>query len=282
MRRLDLTGQRFGKLTAIEYVGNKKWRCICDCGKTIVARTAGLRNGETKSCGCGRYGYSDPDDFVGKQFGELVVEEIIRGGKSGHIRCRCICSCGNQTIAILSQLRKGATVSCGCHKRKVASERMKQYALKRVAIHIGDKFGRLTIIKRGSVKNGHATWICRCDCGALCTVSGKHLTDGGTKSCGCLAREFQEGSIVPAQKNNPMHIRKNAYEAINGKVPEDYYVISLDGNASNLASENLMAVKKQTYNNLLRKSLLGNGEATKTFVFIDELERKIREANLRK
>ncbi len=56
-RRLDLTGQRFGKLTALEPVGQGpggtyKWRCRCDCGRECAAAVANLRNGHTRSCGC--------------------------------------------------------------------------------------------------------------------------------------------------------------------------------------------------------------------------------------
>lgn len=53
---IDLTGQKFGKLTVIKRVDNKgekvAWQCICDCGKhTIVTGTA-LKSGNSKSCGC--------------------------------------------------------------------------------------------------------------------------------------------------------------------------------------------------------------------------------------
>lgn len=54
---LDMTGKRFGRLTVVEYVGNTRegraeWRCVCDCGKTIVAHGKNIRRGNTKSCGC--------------------------------------------------------------------------------------------------------------------------------------------------------------------------------------------------------------------------------------
>ena len=57
---IDLTGQKFGRLTVIErsdnvLVGNQSktaWKCICDCGKEIVVASQYLRNGDTKSCGC--------------------------------------------------------------------------------------------------------------------------------------------------------------------------------------------------------------------------------------
>ena len=54
---LDLTGQRFGRLTAIRQAGrnscNKiQWECICECGAVVKVTTGHLRNGHTKSCGC--------------------------------------------------------------------------------------------------------------------------------------------------------------------------------------------------------------------------------------
>lgn len=57
---LDLTGQRFGRLTVQELVQRDsaangyvtKWKCRCDCGGTTITRTACLRNGTTRSCGC--------------------------------------------------------------------------------------------------------------------------------------------------------------------------------------------------------------------------------------
>ena len=54
---IDLTGQRFGRLTVISYAGidnNKKtlWNCVCDCGSDTVVRSNILRRGLTKSCGC--------------------------------------------------------------------------------------------------------------------------------------------------------------------------------------------------------------------------------------
>jgi hypothetical protein len=52
---VDLQGQRFGRLAAIEAIsdhGVRKWLCRCDCG-VVVAKTASmLRSGGVKSCGC--------------------------------------------------------------------------------------------------------------------------------------------------------------------------------------------------------------------------------------
>lgn len=58
MRRIDLTGKKFGRLTVIEVAdsskGKLRWRCKCDCGKEIVVYGTSLKSGNTKSCGCFR------------------------------------------------------------------------------------------------------------------------------------------------------------------------------------------------------------------------------------
>lgn len=55
---IDLTGQRFGRLTVIERVPspvrNAKWLCKCDCGNTTAVLGTVLRSGDSKSCGCYR------------------------------------------------------------------------------------------------------------------------------------------------------------------------------------------------------------------------------------
>jgi hypothetical protein len=53
----DITGQRFGGLTAQSQSGRDKWGqvlwlCLCDCGKSKTVVSNNLRNGHTLSCGC--------------------------------------------------------------------------------------------------------------------------------------------------------------------------------------------------------------------------------------
>lgn len=52
MKFIDITGQRFGRLIAVKYLGNSKWKCQCDCGIEHIATGSNLRNGSIKSCGC--------------------------------------------------------------------------------------------------------------------------------------------------------------------------------------------------------------------------------------
>lgn len=51
-RMIDLANKRFGKLTALKYVGNSKWLCKCDCGNETRVNAYKLTSGHTKSCGC--------------------------------------------------------------------------------------------------------------------------------------------------------------------------------------------------------------------------------------
>lgn len=55
-QRKDISGRRFGRLTAVKPVGRKDrsilWLCLCDCGNTVNATTEQLQSGDRKSCGC--------------------------------------------------------------------------------------------------------------------------------------------------------------------------------------------------------------------------------------
>ena len=62
-KKIDLTGQTFGRLIVIREYGRAKdgavtWLCRClgrngdDCGKEVVVDGRNLRKGKTKSCGC--------------------------------------------------------------------------------------------------------------------------------------------------------------------------------------------------------------------------------------
>lgn len=54
----DLTGQRFGMLTAIKTVGvtginrRRVWLVLCDCGKAKKTAVSNLVDGKARSCGC--------------------------------------------------------------------------------------------------------------------------------------------------------------------------------------------------------------------------------------
>ena len=54
----------------------------------------------------------------------------------------------------------------------------------------GKRFGRLTVIKEANKKRGYNKfYLCKCDCGKYTKVINSSLTNGDTKSCGCLQKE---------------------------------------------------------------------------------------------
>ena len=57
MKKIDITGQRFGRLVVIREDGKDKrgeyyWICRCDCGNEKRVSSYKLRSGNTQSCGC--------------------------------------------------------------------------------------------------------------------------------------------------------------------------------------------------------------------------------------
>ncbi len=55
-KRKDITGMKFGRLTAIKFieyvVGGSYWLFKCDCGNEKVIKQSSVSSGWTKSCGC--------------------------------------------------------------------------------------------------------------------------------------------------------------------------------------------------------------------------------------
>lgn len=132
---IDITGDRFGKLTVLRRKENDPndpikqrrvgawWYCKCDCGtEDFIAKGTYLRAGRVQSCGCfNKEASHDKNmiDLTGQKYGMLtVLEEVPEMRKSGSIVWRCRCECGNETLVSSNALRTGGTVSCGCLSSK--------------------------------------------------------------------------------------------------------------------------------------------------------------------
>ena len=168
----DRTNIKYGKLTAIEYLGKSMWRCKCDCGNEKIVYGGHLESGHTKSCGC----YRPPRvNLIGQKFGRLTVQEWVGNGK-----WQCLCECGNITLVQTDNLKNGNTKSCGCYQKDQTSKA----TFKDLT---GQRFGKLTVLER--VENdrfGHVNYKCQCDCGSITIVDVNNLRNGNTNSCGCI------------------------------------------------------------------------------------------------
>lgn len=79
-KKLDLTGQKFGRLTVLAPAANAgsrtAWLCQCDCGKKTVVKTYRLRSGHTKSCGC-QNGDGGPRHALGLSYVDGTCVELL-------------------------------------------------------------------------------------------------------------------------------------------------------------------------------------------------------------
>ena len=54
----------------------------------------------------------------------------------------------------------------------------------------GKEFGAWTVLEYAHTNDrGAVSWLCRCQCGSVATVSGNNLRSGRTTNCGCLRSE---------------------------------------------------------------------------------------------
>lgn len=138
VRRVNLIGEKFGKLTVLSYDHKNSnnqlyWLCQCDCGNQKIIRGGALKNGNTKSCGCAKLnaytkrrdlqgkfiGYGE--DLAGQRFGYLTVSrpdtERPMSGCGKYWLCQC--DCGTLKSVAKNDLKRGHTKSCGCMRHEL-------------------------------------------------------------------------------------------------------------------------------------------------------------------
>lgn len=172
-RANDLTGQRFGKLTAIASSdrrasgGNIIWACKCDCGSTVNVSSGEIKRGGVTSCGC-----KNIADITGQQFGKLTAIRATTERRNCSVVWECSCTCGNTKHVASKRLQCGDTTSCGCNSTVNLT---------------GQRVGRLLAVKATRYRrNGRVVWECNCDCGNVAYLSSDGFQSGKTNSCGCL------------------------------------------------------------------------------------------------
>lgn len=73
----------------------------------------------------------------------------------------------------------------------------------------GQRFGRLTVLKRGQddVNWGFVRWLCKCDCGNKAVISGTRLRSGEKISCNSCGRLRQRIAVTRhGYRNTPTWI----------------------------------------------------------------------------
>lgn len=112
--RKDVTGQKFGMLTALQWSRGGRWNCICECGNETEVDTRNLLSGHTTSCGCARKASKNVFDMTGYEDDNLrVIERSHNIGEIAAWVCECK-HCGNVFVTKGANIRNGDTQSCGC------------------------------------------------------------------------------------------------------------------------------------------------------------------------
>ena len=133
-RLIDLTGQKFGRLSVIsranDYISptgiaTPMWKCKCDCGNTVFVHGNSLRYGRTLSCGCyvkERTSEASLDVLTGRTFGKLTVlkraKDRVSPSGTHSVMWRCRCECGKITEVSANALKDGRQITCGCSHKK--------------------------------------------------------------------------------------------------------------------------------------------------------------------
>ena len=114
---------------------------------------------------------------TGNKYGKLTV--LHRAPKPESYKSKgawwaCQCECGNTKDVKGAQLRKGEILSCGCYNPRLKDE-------------TGNVYGMLTVLEldREHKPRGYGFWLCQCECGNQKVISGSHLRQGQSRSCGC-------------------------------------------------------------------------------------------------
>ena len=189
---LDLTGQRFGMLTALSRLTDTEdryylWECICDCGERVHVSTKKLKRGLTTNCGCIPKATQNrrqiAEDITGQRFGKLTAVSRAES-KNGKTAWLCICDCGETVVAQTTKLKQGHTRHCGCEPDNGKTRIQRDLT--------GKKFGRLIALESTQKrdKKGSVIWICRCECGNIVETTADCLVQGKTVSCGCRKQEL--------------------------------------------------------------------------------------------
>lgn len=205
-KAIDLTGQKFGKLTVLErdffYSKNNNlktnrpyWKCQCDCGNIKTVLGSSLKQGSTSSCGC--LSKEKIKNLTGQKFGMLTVLKMDLNYNKDKSRKRifwiCKCDCGNTTTVETSNLQNGHTKSCGClHKKGTNKKDI-----------TNQRFDHLISLYPTEKRNNHGSviWKCKCDCGNEKEVAIEHLIRGDTSSCGCIISKGENKIFQILTKN---------------------------------------------------------------------------------
>lgn len=154
------------------------------------------------------------EDFTGRVCGCWQVIERDRNpkSKSHETFWKCKCQrCGNLASVRKTDLKKEPK-SCNNCKGDIVRQTFEEKGVTKHPIHIGDKFGLLTIIDRADkeYRGEKGYWKCQCVCGNIVNIKVDHLLGrchGRAISCGCSNISSGELKIKQLLEENNINFR---------------------------------------------------------------------------
>ncbi|KFD40432.1 hypothetical protein DK28_0206485 [Peptococcaceae bacterium SCADC1_2_3] len=80
--------------------------------------------------------------------------------------------------------------------------------MRKAVDHTGKRYGKLTAVCPVGGKNRQIVWQCLCDCGKIVNIISVCLTNGHTKSCGCLRKEIKTTHGLSGGRGKPTRLYK--------------------------------------------------------------------------
>lgn len=121
-------------------------------------------------------------DMIGRIFGKLVVCERAANDENGFYRWRCLCVCGRESVAYGTQLRGGATKSCGCGMKESQFKplpKLERHARRKASVtryqtvHGDEILKRARNVIKRQIKELRNAYVAR----LLCASTGLRISD---------------------------------------------------------------------------------------------------------
>ena len=132
----DLTGQRFGRLVALEPTSERwktsvVWRCACDCGNLCNVPSSWLRGGLKRSCGC-LQDETRRTDISGQKRGHLTAICPTDQRRQGCTVWQWRCDCGTTVLKTPGMVHPGASTMCPACAKKLKQQQAKAMLARQV------------------------------------------------------------------------------------------------------------------------------------------------------
>lgn len=106
----------------------------------------------------------------------------------------------------------------------------------------GKKYNRLTVLRLAEKRGKNYYYECQCDCGNKKLIRAGQITSGGTKSCGCLQREWAKSPKT--KEHNQYEIDENVAKV---KMSNTGEIMLCDIEDWDIMKDNLWFVDKYGY-----------------------------------